>query len=55
MAAFLHTLLVIFIVLVILVLLLFIVFFFNLEMKLLALLEPLFLKHYDKVKKDKHL
>lgn len=33
----------------------FIIYFFNLEMKLLALIEPLFVKHYDKIKRDKHL
>lgn len=55
MGTFLHVLLVIAIVLIVLTLLLFVVFFFNLEMKLLAKLEPLFLKHYDKVKKDVHL
>ena len=33
----------------------FIVYFFNLDMKLTAALEPLFLKHYDKIKRDKHL
>ena len=29
--------------------------YFNLDMKLTAALEPLFLKHYDKIKRDKHL
>ena len=33
----------------------FTVYFFNLDMKLPAALEPLFLKHYDKIKRDKHL
>lgn len=33
----------------------FIVYFFNLDMKLTAALEHLFLKHYDKIKRDKHL
>ena len=33
----------------------FTVYFFNLVMKLTAALEPLFLKHYDKIKRDKHL
>ena len=33
----------------------FIVYVFNLDMKLTAALEPLFLKHYDKIKRDKHL
>ena len=34
---------------------LFTVYQFNLDMKLTAALEPLFLKHYDKIKRDKHL
>ena len=33
----------------------FVVYFFNLDMKLTAALEPLFLKHYDKIKRDRHL
>ena len=33
----------------------FTVYFFNLDMKLTAALEPVFLKHYDKIKRDKHL
>ena len=33
----------------------FTVYFFNLDMKLTAALEPLFLKHYDRIKRDKHL
>ena len=33
----------------------FLVYFFNLDMKLTAALEPLFLKHYDKIKRDRHL
>ena len=32
-----------------------VVYFFNLDMKLTAALEPLFLKHYDKIKRDRHL
>lgn len=31
------------------------VYFFNLDMKLTAALEPIFLKHYDKIKRNKHL
>lgn len=42
-------------VLVGLFLLTFLVYFFNLDMKLTAALEPLFLKHYDKIKRDRHL
>lgn len=30
----------------------FTVYFFNLDMKLTAAIEPLLLKHYDKVKRD---
>ena len=33
----------------------FVVYFFNLDMKLTAALEPIFLKHYDKIKRDRHL
>lgn len=33
----------------------FTVYFFNLDMKLTADIEPLLLKHYDKVKRDTHL
>ncbi len=55
MATFLHILLIIAIVLVCLFAASFIIYFFNLDMKLLAALEPLFIKHYDKIKRDKHL
>lgn len=48
-------LLIILIVLVALFLLTFIVYFFNLDMKLTAALQPLFEKHYDKIKRDRHL
>ena len=33
----------------------FAVYFFNLDMKLTAALEPIFLKHYDKIQRDRHL
>ena len=33
----------------------FTVYFFNLDMKLTALMEPIFLKHYDKIKIYTHL
>lgn len=33
----------------------FVVYFFNLDMKLTAALEPIFLKHYYKIKRDRHL
>ena len=32
-----------------------VVYFFNLDMKLMGVLYPLFDKHYDKVERDKHL
>ncbi|MCR5153274.1 MAG: hypothetical protein K6B75_00350 [Lachnospiraceae bacterium] len=55
MQTFLTVLLIIAIVLVALFVLTFVVYFFNLDMKLTAALEPLFQKHYDKIKRDKHL
>ncbi len=55
MATFLHVLGIIAIVIVCFFVLTFVVYFFNLDMKLTAALEPFFLKHYDKVKRDKHL
>ena len=33
----------------------FVIYFWNLDMKLTAALEPIFLKHYDKIKRDRHL
>lgn len=33
----------------------FTVYFFNLDMKLTALIEPWLLKHYDKIERDTHL
>ena len=33
----------------------FAVYFFNLDMKLTALIEPLLLRHYDKIDRDTHL
>ena len=33
----------------------FTVYFFNLDMKLTAAIEPLLIKHYDKIKRDTHL
>ena len=33
----------------------FLVYFFNLDMKLTAAIEPLMLKHYDKIKRDRRL
>lgn len=55
MATFLHVLFIIAIVIVALFVITFTVYFFNLDMKLTAALFPLFEKHYDKVKRDKHL
>lgn len=55
MATFLHVILTIAIVLICLFVLSFVVYFFNLDMKLTAALEPLFIKHYDKIDRDKHL
>lgn len=43
------------IVIAVLFVLSFLVYFFNLDMKLTAALEPLFLKHYDKIQRDRHL
>ena len=55
MATLLHVIGIIAIVLICFFVLTFVVYFFNLDMKLTAALEPFFLKHYDKVKRDKHL
>jgi len=55
MHTFLMVLLIIAIVIVALFVLTFTVYFFNLDMKMLAKLEPLFQKHYDKIDRDKHL
>lgn len=33
----------------------FTVYFFNLDMKLTAAIEPLLLKHYDRIERDRHL
>lgn len=43
------------IVMIALFILSFLVYFFNLDMKLTAMLAPLFEKHYDKIDRDKHL
>lgn len=55
MALFLHILLIILIVLASLFVLSFIVYFFNLDMKLTSAIEPLMIKHYDKIDRDTHL
>lgn len=31
------------------------IYIFNLDMKLTSFLEPIFIKHYDKIKRDQHL
>lgn len=33
----------------------FAVYFFNLDMKLTSMIEPLLLKHYDRIERDQHL
>lgn len=33
----------------------FVVYFFNLDMKLTSKIEPLLLKHYDRIDRDQHL
>ena len=33
----------------------FTVYFFNLDMKLTAAIEPILLRHYDKIERDTHL
>ena len=33
----------------------FTIYIFNLDMKLTARIEPLLLKHYDKIERDRHL
>ncbi|MBQ6249116.1 MAG: hypothetical protein IJJ88_02785 [Oscillospiraceae bacterium] len=55
MAIFLKVLLIVALVAVGLFVLTFAVYFFNLDMKLTALIEPLLLKHYDKIERDTHL
>lgn len=55
MGVFLKVLLVLAIVVICFFVLTFLVYIFNLDMKLMAAMEPLFVKHYDKIKRDKHL
>ena len=55
MAIILKVLLIVALVAVGLLVLTFTVYFFNLDMKLTALIEPLLLKHYDKIQRDTHL
>ncbi|MBQ6589812.1 MAG: hypothetical protein IJI01_14195 [Butyrivibrio sp.] len=55
MATFLLVLKIIAIVIVVFFALTFTVYIFNLDMKLTAAIEPILLKHYDKIDRDQHL
>ncbi|WP_196805068.1 hypothetical protein [Butyrivibrio sp. VCB2006] len=55
MATFLLVLKIIAIVIVVFFVLTFTVYIFNLDMKLTAAIEPILLKHYDKIDRDQHL
>ena len=33
----------------------FVIYFFNLDMKLTAVIEPILHKHYDRIERDQHL
>lgn len=33
----------------------FAVYFFNIDMKMMALIKPLFIKHYDKMERDRRI
>ena len=55
MAIILKVLLIVALVAVGLFVLTFAVYFFNLDMKLTALIEPWLLKHYDKIERNRHL
>lgn len=55
MGVFLNILIILAIVLVSLFVLTFIVYFFNLDMKLMAAVQPLLLKLYDKKKRERKL
>ena len=55
MAVILKIILILALVVIGLFVLTFAVYFFNLDMKLTAKIEPLMLKHYDKIKRDTHL
>lgn len=55
MGILLKVLLVLAIIVICFFVLTFVVYIFNLDMKLMAAIEPLFSKHYDKIKRDKHL
>lgn len=55
MSVFIQVICIAAIVIVCLFVLSFLVYFFNLDMKLTAMLAPIFEKHYDKIDRDKHL
>ena len=55
MAILLKILLIVALVVIGLFILTFAVYIFNLDMKLTAKLEPLMLRHYDRIKRDTHL
>ncbi|MCF0130345.1 MAG: hypothetical protein HUJ71_01395 [Pseudobutyrivibrio sp.] len=55
MATFLSVIKVIAIIIVVFFVLTFTVYIFNLDMKMLAKLKPLFMKHYDKIKKERKI
>ncbi len=55
MVTFLLVLKIIAIVIVAFFVLTFTVYIFNLDMKLTAAIEPILLKHYDKIDRDQHL
>ena len=55
MAVILKILLILALVVIGLFVLTFAVYIFNLDMKLTALIEPLLLKHYDRIERDTHL
>lgn len=42
-------------VLVVLFLLSLVIYFFNLDMKMMTKMTPILNKHYDKIKRDRHL
>lgn len=53
LSTILHVILIIAIVLVVLFVLSLIVYYFNLDMKVAALMEPILRKHYDKMKRNR--
>lgn len=55
MGAFLHVLLVLAIIFLVLFVLSMVVYMFNLDMKMLSALHPIFEKHYDKRKRNRKI